>query len=175
MAGEKEKLVLRMKLEVDGEAKYFIGVRDATTLGTFWAGCMDMGAIIAQAQAACKPYPNPHHHTPQKHTALRRLMWLHSLHRSQEISVVVVVHISDGPKKLCKPSRPRGVKHTEDETKFKGLVKMVYGEHPGHYAEGEWTEEATELVRGEPGWVTVEAQGDGEADREGDGQRGLSS
>ena len=168
MAGEKEKLVLRMKLEVDGEAKYFIGVRDATTLGTFWAGCMDMGAIIAQAQAASEPYPTPsHHHTPQLHTADRT--------PPQDISVVVVVHISDGPKKLCKPSRPRGVKHTEDETKFKGLVKMVYGEHPGHYAEGEWTEEATELVRGEPGWVTVEAQGDGEADREGDGQRGLSS
>ena len=35
MAGEKEKLVLRMKLEVDGEAKYFIGVRDATMPGTF--------------------------------------------------------------------------------------------------------------------------------------------
>ena len=112
MAGEKEKLVLRMKLEVDGEAKYFIGVRDATTLGTFWAGCMDMGAIIAQAQAASEPYPTPSHHhtpklhTPQLHTADRTPPpHVHPLHRSQEISVVVVVHISDGPKKLCKPSR----------------------------------------------------------------------
>ena len=59
--------------------------------------------------------------------------------------------IATGPTKLAKPSRPRGVKHTQDELKFKELVKIVYGEHPGHYAEGEWTEAAVELMQRE-GW-----------------------
>ena len=37
---EKNKLLLKAKLEVDGEGRLFQGVRDATTLGTFWASCM---------------------------------------------------------------------------------------------------------------------------------------
>ena len=73
--------------------------------------------------------------------------------------------IATGPTKLAKPSRPRGVKHTQDELKFKELVKIVYGEHPGHYAEGEWTEAATELMQRE-GWNSKN-KGDGQADREG--------
>jgi hypothetical protein len=65
----------------------------------------------------------------------------------------VTVKIAIGPTKLAKPTRPRGEKHTQDELKFKELVTIVYGEHAGHYAEGEWTEGATELVQSE-GWVS---------------------
>ena len=49
---EKNKLLLKAKLEVDGEGRLFQAVRDATTLGTFWASCMDMGALIVEAQAS---------------------------------------------------------------------------------------------------------------------------
>ena len=66
----------------------------------------------------------------------------------------MTVQIATGPGKLAKPKRQRGEKNTADELKFKDLVKMVYGEHPGHFVEGEWTAEATELLRGEPGWVS---------------------
>jgi hypothetical protein len=48
----KDKLMLSVKLEVDGEARYQQRVRDATELGTFWATCMDMGALIVRAQAS---------------------------------------------------------------------------------------------------------------------------
>ena len=51
---------------------------------------------------------------------------------TQEISVVVTVRLSTGQPKLAKPSRPRGEKHSADELQFKKLVKLVYGEHPGH-------------------------------------------
>jgi hypothetical protein len=66
----------------------------------------------------------------------------------------VTVQIATGPVKLAKPTRQRCEKNTEDETKFKELVKVVYGEHPGHYAEGEWTSAATELMNGTPAWVS---------------------
>ena len=66
----------------------------------------------------------------------------------------MTVQIATCPGKLAKPKRQRGEKNTADELKFKDLVKMVYGEHPGHFVEGEWTAEATELLRGEPGWVS---------------------
>ena len=52
MTNEKDKLLLKAKLEVDGEGRLFQGMRDATTLGTFWGGCMDMGALVAKAQAS---------------------------------------------------------------------------------------------------------------------------
>ena len=71
----------------------------------------------------------------------------------QEISVVVTVQIATGPTKLKKPAQPCGLKHTQEELKFKELVTMVYGEHAGHYAEGEWTEGATELLQSQ-GWVS---------------------
>ena len=48
----KDKLMLSVKLEVDGEARYQQRVRDATELGTLWATCMDMGALIVRAQAS---------------------------------------------------------------------------------------------------------------------------
>ena len=121
----KSRLLLKAKLEVDGEARYFQSLRDATTLGSFWATCMDMGARITGAQ---------------------------------EIAVFVTVGIAMGPTKLAKPKQPRCQKNTTDETKFKNLVKIVYGEHSHHYAEGEWTNEATEALRAEPGWVSKHAE-----------------
>ena len=73
---------------------------------------------------------------------------------TQEISVVVTVQIWTGPQKLAKPSRPRGEKHSADELQFKELVKEVYGEHPGNYAEGEWTETASNMMQTQNGWLS---------------------
>ena len=148
---EKDKLLLKAKLEVDGEGRLYQDVRDATTLGTFWASCMDMGTLIVEAQAS-----SPRAHIASPHREPTRREPSHAVRgpRSQEISVVMTVQIATGPGKLAKPKRQRGEKNTADELKFKDLVKMVYGEHPGHFVEGEWTAEATELLRGEPGWVS---------------------
>ena len=148
---EKDKLLLKAKLEVDGEGRLFQAVRDATTLGTFWASCMDIGALIVEAQAS-----SPRAHIASPHREPTRREPSHAVRgpRSQEISVVMTVQIATGPGKLAKPKRQRGEKNTAEELKFKDLVKMVYGEHPGHFVEGEWTAEATELLRGEPGWVS---------------------
>ena len=33
---------------------------------------------------------------------------------------------------------------------FKSLVTAVYGDQPGHFAEGQWTEAASEIVRRNP-------------------------
>ena len=179
---EKNKLLLKAKLEVDGEGWLYQDVRDATTLGTFWASCMDMGALIVEAQASsprahiaitsrariASPRAASSHrepawraHAPRAHIASPHREPTHRepSHavrgpRSQEISVVMTVQIATGPGKLAKPKRQRGEKNTADELKFKDLVKMVYGDHPGHFVEGEWTAEATELLRGEPGWVS---------------------
>jgi len=106
-------VLLKAKLETDGEGRYFQNVRDATTLGSFWATCIDMVVLTVEAK------------------------------------------IATGPVKLAKPTRQRCEKNTEDETKFKELVKVVYGEHPGHYAEGEWISAATELMHGTPAWVST--------------------
>jgi hypothetical protein len=70
----------------------------------------------------------------------------------QEISIIVTVQIATGPTQLAKPKKPRCNKNTVDELKCKELVTMVYGEHPGHYAEGEWTNNASELMASVPSW-----------------------
>ena len=108
------RLVLRAKLEVDGEGRFQQNVHEGATLANFWANCMGMGSLVVQAQ---------------------------------EIAVIVTVQLGRDPKVLAKPKKPRGEKHTADELKFKDLVQEVYGEHPGHYAGGTWTEKATELMQ----------------------------
>jgi hypothetical protein len=145
----KDKVLLKAKLETDGEGRYFQNVRDATTLGSFWATCIDMVVLTVEAKASgCTPRPHTLSpcfeslRTPRAHT-------------SPHISIIVTVQIATGPVKLAKPTRQRCEKNTEDETKFKELVKVVYGEHPGHYAEGEWISAATELMHGTPAWVST--------------------
>ena len=64
VTNEKDKLLLKAKLEVDGEGRLFQGVRDATTLGTFWGGCMDMGALVAEGAGEWPPMPQA---TPRAH------------------------------------------------------------------------------------------------------------
>ena len=51
--------MLKANLEVDGEVRYFQKVRDATTLGSFWTTCMDMGSLVVEAQASrlCTGHP----------------------------------------------------------------------------------------------------------------------
>ena len=48
----KNRLVLKAKLEVDGDAKLFRPLRDAGTLGAFWATCMDMGTLVTAAKVS---------------------------------------------------------------------------------------------------------------------------
>jgi hypothetical protein len=65
----KNRLVLKTKLEVDGDAKCFRNVRDAETLGNFWASCMDMGTLVTSAKVSptccCAVFPRACCPSPQ--------------------------------------------------------------------------------------------------------------
>ena len=59
-----------------------------------------------------------------------------------------------GPKTIKKASRPRGGKQREDETNFKALVETLFGERPGHTAEGAWSAAASDVMRRQPDYLT---------------------
>ena len=58
-----------------------------------------------------------------------------------------------GPKTIKKASRPRDGKQREDETNFKALVTTLFGERPGHCAEGAWTASASDVMRRQLGYL----------------------
>jgi hypothetical protein len=58
--------LLKANLEVDGEVRYFQKVRNATTLGSFWSTCMDMGSLVVEAEASDRTCLEP---TPQVHAS----------------------------------------------------------------------------------------------------------
>ena len=64
-----------------------------------------------------------------------------------------VVSLS-GPTTIKKASRPRGGKQREDEANFKALVATLFGERPGHAAEGAWSAAASDVMRRQPDYLT---------------------
>ena len=60
----------------------------------------------------------------------------------------------NGPKKIQKASRPRGGKQLNDETDYKALMAALFGENPGHMAEGAWTAAASDVMRRQPSYLT---------------------
>jgi hypothetical protein len=59
-----------------------------------------------------------------------------------------------GPKDAKTKKRKKSKKETErakaERKLFASLVTSIYGEKPGHFAEGQWTEAASEIVRNNP-------------------------
>jgi hypothetical protein len=52
--------------------------------------------------------------------------------------------------KIARKRRPPTERAEKEKEKFGSLVRAVYGEQPGHFAEGEWCVEASDIVRREP-------------------------
>jgi hypothetical protein len=81
--------------------------------------------------------------------------------RSEAVLVAKVIELSgsvisvQGPKTIKKASRPRDGKQREDETNFKALVAALFGERPGHCAEGAWTASASDVMRRQPEYLTT--------------------
>jgi hypothetical protein len=55
-----------------------------------------------------------------------------------------------GAIKIARKKKPVTARATAEKEKFNSLVTAIYGEQPGHYAEGEWSAEASDIVRRDP-------------------------
>ena len=62
-------------------------------------------------------------------------------------AVYVELHSLKPPVSIKRAKKPESKRAATDRELFTKLVTSIYGENPGHFAEGEWTVESSEIMR----------------------------
>jgi hypothetical protein len=118
-----KKVGLRLKFLVGAETKLSGRVSDAATMANWWAKLAEMLLVDAASSEPSLP------------TVRCISAELFALQKAVSIK---------------RKKKPESEAAKAQRELFRSLVTAVYGEHPGHFAGGQWTEAASEIARRNP-------------------------